>query len=141
MGGVMRNAVVAVNSEVLPNLVADIDNNVSVASKKAEERIQFNCWGATLFVLGVKTRLYWEDELAMDRWLEENTKELYRPRKKGDILVVKDLFGILKHTAVYMGDGKYFHKRGGGIAEVTNLEGVRKVYPYKQYKFARLMEV
>lgn len=97
----------------------------------------FNCWGATLYVLGDRDRLKWVDHREMDEFLVEETEPIYRPAKKGDILTVS-VWGRLTHTAVYMGNGRYFHKRGSNSAEITNLAGVRKIYR-GEYKWRRLI--
>lgn len=86
----------------------------------------FNCWGATLFTLGARRKLEWVECREMENWLMENTRPIHRPRKQGDILVVERY--DLEHTAVYIGDGKYFHKRGPNTAEITDLAGVRRIY-------------
>lgn len=86
----------------------------------------FNCWGATKFVLGANDRLEWVNGWEMQRWLKLATGEIYRPAKAGDILAVWE-YG-LSHTAVYLGNGKYFHKRESNTSEITTLAGVRKIY-------------
>lgn len=101
-------------------------------------RAYYNCWGATLFVLGHARILQWIECGVMRRWLEENTEPIHRPRKPGDIVAV---YGWgLEHTAVYLGNGKYFHKMGSNRAEITDLAGVRKIYDGK-YEFKRVREI
>lgn len=86
----------------------------------------FNCWGATLFVLGQAKRLEWVTCGTMDRFLENKTKPV-AIWEIGDILVIRD-GRWLEHTAVYIGGGLYFHKRGPNTSEVTDIKGVRKIY-------------
>ena len=90
------------------------------------ERPYFNCWGATMFVLGGADRLNWLSGWRMQQWLDQNTREIYRPRKPGDIVAVH-AWG-LEHTAVYIGNSKYFHKQGGNVSEITDLAGIRRTY-------------
>lgn len=97
----------------------------------------FNCWGATLFVLNQADKLQWLDCDDMQEWLDKNTTRIYRPRKAGDIVAVHD--DCLEHTAVYLGRGRYFHKKGAGRAEVTTLDGIREIYS-GEYTFYRLKE-
>lgn len=103
-------------------------------SRKNRARSDYNCWGVTQFVLGFADRLKWLDEFEMKRWLDIYTEKIYRPKKSGDILVVYDMLGTyywLKHTAIYLGNGKYFHKQGSCVAEITTLEGIKETYSGK----------
>lgn len=109
-------------------------NNYAVLHK-------FNCYSATRFVLGHAQRLAWTDFKTMQRWLYDYTEEIHRPRKPGDIVTVHvypDKW--LQHTAVYIGGGKYFHKKGSNCAEITDLKGIRQIYQ-GVYAFRRLKEV
>lgn len=102
---------------------------------------RFNCYGATRFVLGQAKRLYWTTFSEMQRWLDDNTIKIYRPSKPGDIVTVhvyRDKW--LQHTAVYIGNGKYFHKKGSNISEITDLKGIRQTYD-GVYAYRRLTEV
>lgn len=87
---------------------------------------RFNCWGATLFVLNVLGRPVWAEQDVMEAWLEQNAKPVYRPRP-GDVVTIYN-YGTLSHTAVCLGKGRYFHKKGSNIAEVTDLAGVKRTY-------------
>lgn len=96
----------------------------------------FNCWGATLFVLGHADTLLWQNCTYMTRWLEDETVEIEEATKPGDIIAVWSY--CLEHTAVYIGHGRYFHKRGSNEAEILTLEGVKDIYP-GEYTFRRLI--
>lgn len=73
---------------------------------------EFNCWGATLYALGATKQLFWADDDDINDFIETKTTEVSGKLKKGDILALYDRIGI-SHTAVYIGGGKWFHKRGG----------------------------
>lgn len=75
---------------------------------------KFNCWGATKFALGHLTKYQWVKEDAMMAWLNQKTFQL-KPRAKlqsGDILVIQKSNGYLLHTAIYLGNRLWFHKKG-----------------------------
>ena len=118
----------------------DLDSNLSVAQDRADKKSHFNCWGATQFVLGQAEDLWWVGVGEMLAWLKNATKKIYGPRKKGDVLVITRYGGMqLIHTAVYVGGGLYFHKRGGNHAETTDLKEVMKTYPGDKH-YVRLKE-
>ena len=88
----------------------------------------FNCWGATMFVLNVTARLRWVYEWNMREFLEEETEAVVDKIQAGDILVMWSGFNLW-HTAVYIGNHKFFHKKGSNCAEITTLDGVKREYP------------
>ena len=97
----------------------------------------FNCWGATLYILGGHRRRVWFEVQEMQHWLDMNTEQIHGPRKVGDIVCVHTY--ELQHTAVYLGKGKYFHKMGSNRAEVTDLAGIRNEYSGR-YTWRRVKE-
>lgn len=110
--------------------VSDIRVN-HVLNMAGEGTRDFNCWGASQYVLKVRDTLGWIETFEMSRWLSDNTEVVKTP-EVGDILA---LFGdhpavgkLLIHTAVYLGDGKYLHKLGAARAEQVSLQGVLKAY-------------
>lgn len=78
----------------------------------------FNCWGTTLYILNELPYLSWVDEFDMQEFLDKKTKPVTDNLQKGDILVLyntnvtKGNRDHLAHTAVYVGGGRWFHKRG-----------------------------
>lgn len=98
----------------------------------------FNCWGATLFVLEGDDSLRWVEDDEMTDWLYDNTDPIEEPTKDGDILVLWR-YGSLWHTAVYMGEGQYFHKKGSNEAEITDISGVFGAYrEHTEHTFQRI---
>lgn len=92
----------------------------------------FNCWGATLFVLGHAKRLNWKECQLMTSWLENNTKKIKQVSEPGDILAIWSHWSErLEHTAVYIGRDRWFHKRGMNKAEITTLREIKKIYEGK----------
>lgn len=100
----------------------------SNANSGRGQRSWFNCWGATLYALGAIKSLEWISGTQMEQWLESNTRPIGKPRQPGDIVVFKMYGRWLEHTAVYLGHGMYFHKRGANNAQITTLAGVRRTY-------------
>ena len=91
----------------------------------------FNCWGATQYVLRARDTLGWVEVKEMASWIRGNTKEV-KQASTGDILVLwkRGITGkALVHTAVYLGDGQYLHKIGSRHAERTSK--MRVVNHYK----------
>ena len=103
--------------------------------KGALPTIDFNCWGATLFVLGQSDTLEWVDSWHMINWLCRETKPIKKATSLGDILVISD--HSLEHTATYIGRGLWFHKRGSNKAEILSMAEVLEIYPGR-YEFRRL---
>jgi len=73
---------------------------------------EFNCWGTTLYCLNVEKDLKWIDRKTMSEFLDCNTKQINLNKIiEGDIIVLLDN-DVLVHTGIYIGNNKYFHKRG-----------------------------
>ncbi len=89
---------------------------------------QFNCWGATTYVLEIHNRLNWLDVWTMEQILEDRTEPVKGKIKIGDILVLRDNWDELQHTAIYIGGGKYYHKKGSDISEYCSLNDVLSAY-------------
>lgn len=110
----------------------------------------FNCWGASQYVLKARDTLGWVENQEMTDWLEENTEIVKKP-EVGDILTLFNTgmwfdgqrfhFGRrLVHTAVYLGDGEYLHKLGQSRAERVAQRTVFKAYKnsYDEHQLRRL---
>ena len=108
------------------------ERNLNEAYKQGQnlnDRYDFNCWGATLFVLGRVDDLHWAENEEMADFIENET-EPTKPTEYievGDILVLFENERIL-HTAVYLSEDKLFHKVGGKHSEFTDFEGVTDEY-------------
>lgn len=95
----------------------------------------FNCHGATAYVthLADTNDLRWIQPDDMAPLLQNNTTEI-QPLdiQRGDILALFDSrhndFDKLIHTATYLGQGNYWHKRGSAASEHTTLSGVIDTY-------------
>lgn len=99
---------------------------------------KFNCWNATLFVLGKTNDLYWSDVDEIEKFLFGDTSVVANA-EKGDILV---LYGYVNsfltgddnnedrilHTAIYTGNNKWFHKRGENQSEFVTEEEIADIY-------------
>ena len=102
----------------------------------------FNCWGATLFVLGEIDRLRWVELTEMSSWIRERTKEVEQEEIMiGDVVVLTydDSLYDLEHTATYIGNGKFFHKKGSNYGEITDLDGVYESYDFGYTMFRRML--
>lgn len=98
------------------------------ARAKNKKTHDFNCWGATLYALGKIEKLKWINQESMKLFLYENTVLQSEELKRGDILVLKNKYGTLEHTAVYIGRKLFWHKRGSNHSELAYIDEVKKVY-------------
>lgn len=118
------------------------DHILSMAGKGTQD---FNCWGATQYVLRVRDTLAWIEIDEMSDWLIENTEVVKTP-EVGDILTL--FFAIpfdkdkrmLLHTAVYLGDGEYLHKLGQSKAERATKRQVIAHYKMTNFYEIRRMK-
>ena len=102
---------------------------------------KFNCWGSTAFVLGIRDRLYWLGMYEMEAILEEYTDVIEETDiQRGDILTIYDQGG-LTHTAIYLGRGRYFQKKGGNNSEITDIGGVFEIYGDYQVEYRRVVKI
>lgn len=84
-----------------------------IKATKGGYNSEFNCWGATQYLLGHKEKIGWIEEKKMWSWLDKKTQVVTKSKLAvGDILVISRNDGTLIHTAVYVGRNKWFHKRG-----------------------------
>lgn len=85
-----------------------------------EERA--NCWNATMLFHGAVQKVRYVEEGEAEQWLANKTR-LVRPNFKGECRGLRfgDILSIwsnsylgdyLEHTAVYIGQGKWFQKGG-----------------------------
>ena len=116
------------------------ETNLNLANEKGKDgNSSFNCWGATLFILGAVIELFWATRKEITKFINEKTKLIEEDIKSGDILVLFQKNGKIIHTAVYITEEKLFHKRGNKEAEFTDEEGVKKVYyEYDNYEVRRV---
>lgn len=120
-----------------------MNNNRLYYSNNRGKRVTwgFNCWGATAFVLNLVDRLQWLQDWQMEDILHDYTKVVNENEiKRGDILVMCYMSGTLKHTAVYLGRGKYFHKRGSNFSEITDMNGICRVYSDENIEYRRVVK-
>lgn len=127
------------------------ERNLKVAHEKGRMGSgRFNCYCTSLFVLGKREELYWIDCPEITEFINNDTAEVTRV-KRGDILVMyaEDIYGdyveqqnedklIIVHTAVYMGNGEWFHKEGGGLSSFTDKKGILNSYGYQVSKIRRI---
>lgn len=91
---------------------------------------KFNCWGATQYALGERKKYAWITERVMCQWICEKTVKVEKNSLKiGDILVIScNEYNKLIHTAVYIGNGKWFHKQGKFETSIMTKEEIIKIY-------------
>lgn len=113
------------------------DKTETVLNEGRYGNSNFNCWGATLYLLTKTQKLRWIERQKMQRFLEERTITVRGKRQVGDIVVLyyapswlPDGERVLTHTAVYVGNDEYIHKKGGNISEITDIRGIKKSYRY-----------
>jgi len=120
---------------------------------KHEARIDFNCFGAVMFALDLRPDLSWLEEDFNDFIFDKTQTELVEGNwRVGDILVMYEEWDTFYypenptnsdwmpiHAAVYVGQNKFFHKRGGNISEFVTLTQIKSIYNnYEFYEHRRL---
>lgn len=117
-------------------------NRLYYANNRGKQRYHsgdFNCWGATAFVLGMTDNLVWiECGTMMNILTEKTTVVEYKERQRGDILVIYEGGKWLHHTAVYLGRKKFFHKRGMNTSEITDIRGIVRIYGKDKIEYRRV---
>ena len=94
-------------------------------------------------MLGLDDNLEWYNGDDMTKLLWEKTVEVSkRSILRGDILVIYErpeysVGYYLKHTAVYLGRERYFHKKGSDNSEITTLDNVFKIYGKSKVEYRR----
>ena len=112
-------------------------SNIERANEKAEtDSWTFNCWGGTLYALNQTDILEWVDQCTMIDFLDDNTQIVDSDKLEiGDILAlwINKYCLVLEHTAVYIGEGVFWHKVGGKESEFGNQEQIQDKYPNGKY--------
>lgn len=118
-------------------------NNKLIEKLNGTNRKGPNCWNATLLALRFSKNVEYTECRYMEHWLANRTvgiSRLYK-RKIGDILVIRALDKELLHTAVYVGDGLYWHKAGyngkvgyerASLSRILNMYGY--IHSFRRYK-------
>jgi len=119
----------------LPEIVSKLTGNRKLAPYS-------NCWNSTLLFHKVPVPRRWEDDETIQAWLRANTRRYEQhPRRYGDILWIGDEDeDYIKHTAVYVGNGWYWHKDGDRIAEFATLDRVLQRYGDADWHHRRLIK-
>lgn len=90
----------------------------------------FNCWGFTAILQGWSKSARWLDEDEIEDMLEEKTAPIDDENLQfGDVLVYRDYnYGIITHTAVYIGGGIAIHKPGKFPVEKIAVDKITRKY-------------
>lgn len=123
-------------------------------SNNYRTREGFNCWGATLFILGLVEKPKWVNGVDMLEFLSNETVEIQESElKEGDIVALycePDAFtpeenrdietGLsLSHTAVYIESNFYWHKKGSNEFTKDLINDIIDIYyETEQVKYFRL---
>jgi cell wall-associated NlpC family hydrolase len=117
-----------------------LDKKVKALSSR--DTYTFNCWGFTASVLDLKSKAYWMDESEMEELLEENFHEVSRKDARlGDVVVYRDRYGDLTHTAIFTGNGYVVHKPGNLSLERRSLSDVHRAYGFAYGHVAAYMRL
>lgn len=92
-----------------------------------------NCWALTMLICGGLNKPKWVEADEIEKWLALNTHGFNNKVRSGDILVMRSPFAYdrnncIIHTAIYMGEGKYWHKPGSDVGQYATLKDVQKIY-------------
>lgn len=119
--------------------------NITLANTRLTEVFQnakdrgtrsYNCWGATMYLLD-GGELRWVEDGEMKRYIDSDRfEDIDKPTQVGDVLVIKDGKELI-HTATYLDNGNYLHKKGSNVSELAKLEQIRDTYPQGQVSYKR----
>lgn len=111
-----------VDLSTLPRVVAELTGNRENGP---------NCWNATILFFDKQSKRKYISDWEMEEWLYKNTNiDEYRLCRKGTILVMSSAEYDLLHTAVFIGPGILWHKRGcEGPWEIVTEKQIFKIYP------------
>jgi hypothetical protein len=92
-----------------------------------------NCWALTMLIWGALDMPKWAAPEEIEEWLFLNTHEAIGKPRPGDVLVMRSPFNYgrpncIEHTAVYMGNGDFWHKPGIDVGQWTTLADMKKIY-------------
>lgn len=115
--------------KILPQLLKlrKVTNNKKLIFRNIKG--EYNCWGFTAYSFNWIQELIWFDFPEMEYCLEMYTRRVNKP-KTGDIVVYRDEFGDLLHTAILTDENKHtiLHKPGYLELEVNTIGGSSKIY-------------
>lgn len=93
-----------------------------------------NCWALTMLICGGIRRPTWAHVDQVEEWLEDKTHDIDDAPRAGDIFIMRSRFArgrdrCMEHTAVYMGNGIYWHKPGADVGQYTTMADMQEQYP------------
>jgi hypothetical protein len=127
------------------------ESNLDQAHEEGREgNGNFNCYCTSLFILGQVKELYWVDCPEITEFIHKHTIEVSNAQR-GDMLVMWeedmcDEYGdeqdedgcIISHTAVYLGNGRWFHKEGGSKSSFGTQQDVLDAYLHAFWEYRRV---
>lgn len=128
---------------MIVNTILNYSNMEKAKAESIGSNGLFNCWGATLYVLNKIETLEWIDGYEMRHFLDNETFSIDESQLQiGDILVLNSEYapeGELLHTAVYIGNNLFYHKRGQcNSAEASLAEILEEYCDYISIEYRRL---
>ena len=92
-----------------------------------------NCWALTMLIYGGLKAPKWVTADEIEQWLADNTVDAIGEPRSGDILVMRSKYNYsrencIEHTAIYMGNGDYWHKPGNDVGQYTTLAFMQRLY-------------
>lgn len=100
------------------------------------------CGNRGLFVIETETEWDYPDTVENYKMMEILTERTiiveFKERQRGDILVIYKGGKWLHHTAVYLGNKKFFHKRGMNTSEITDIKGIVRIYGKDKIEYRRV---
>lgn len=97
---------------------------------RQENYYKFNCWCFTSVLIGFDDSIFWYDENEMEDILGGRCESIsFEDLEFGDILIYRDDYGTLTHTAVYLGNGRVVHKPGSWPIEYTGVHKLLRDIP------------
>lgn len=92
-----------------------------------------NCWALTMMICGALDEPKWARLEEVEQWLATCTHAYEGEPRPGDIFVMRShrnhgRIHCIEHTAMYLGNGTYWHKPGSDVGQYTTLEQMQYIY-------------
>lgn len=108
-----------------------------------EKRNTYNCWGLTLYLLGITVKPIWLDREEIELFIKSSTKNVKRNKeyefqsKENDLIVLYYNEKIC-HTGIIDSTGCVIEKNGEGSIKIRSQEQCSKSFPRAMREIKRL---
>lgn len=109
-------------------LTDDEKDKVSSLLSSKQDLEYYNCHGLTLSFLDIVNEPFWADESDLMDLLEKSIQVNKHELSVSDFMVIESRLGHLDHSAIYLGNDLWLHKKGKTNIEIVPLSHVLYTY-------------